>query len=184
MKEIARYLFEIGSLKRIPRSGWQTAGIKSPETVAEHSFRTAIIGYILAKIEGADARFVSLICLFHDTIESRILDLHRLAKKYLEVSDTVEQNVIRDQIRNLPEPIKSEISNIFMEYQTQDTIEGKIAHDADKLDMLLQAIEYKNAGYHVDEWITSAIESLYLNTSKELAKAILSISPDSWYSQI
>ena len=48
---IANYLFEMGLLKRAKRTGWWIAGIKDPETIAEHSFRTAIIGAMLATQE-------------------------------------------------------------------------------------------------------------------------------------
>ena len=54
MNNIAKYLYEVGQLKRVKRSGWWMAGIADPESVAEHSFRTALLGYILASLEGAD----------------------------------------------------------------------------------------------------------------------------------
>ena len=38
------YLLEMGALKRAKRSGWWIAGVKDPETIAEHSWRTAVIG--------------------------------------------------------------------------------------------------------------------------------------------
>jgi hypothetical protein len=39
--DMAKYLYEAGQLKRVKRSGWWIAGVKDPESVAEHSFRTA-----------------------------------------------------------------------------------------------------------------------------------------------
>jgi len=38
---VAAYLFEIGSLKNLPRAGWLRLGVPLPESVAEHSFRVA-----------------------------------------------------------------------------------------------------------------------------------------------
>jgi hypothetical protein len=69
------YLYEMGLLKRLPRAGWLVAGIDHPESIAEHSFRAAIIGYLLASVEGADPARTALLCLFHDTQESRIGDV-------------------------------------------------------------------------------------------------------------
>src|SRR6202022_574957 len=40
------FLHEIGFLKRLPRTGWLMVGVERPESVAEHSFRAAIIGII------------------------------------------------------------------------------------------------------------------------------------------
>ena len=42
MDRIVEFLFEVGMLKRTPRSGWQFLGSGS-ESVAEHAFRTAWI---------------------------------------------------------------------------------------------------------------------------------------------
>jgi len=50
MKNIVNFLFEIGILKKTPRSGYQFLGTGN-ESVAEHSFRVAVIGYLLAKNE-------------------------------------------------------------------------------------------------------------------------------------
>lgn len=50
----AGYLYEMGMLKRAKRAGWWIVGVKDPETIAEHSFRTAVIGAVLAMMEGAD----------------------------------------------------------------------------------------------------------------------------------
>ena len=184
LEEIAKYLFEIGTLKRTPRSGWEIAGIKNPETVAEHSFRTAIIAYILAKLENADLGNVLTISLIHDTLETRILDLHQIAKHYLNLDKCSEEQIISEQTEMLPEHIKNDIRQAFRAYLNHDSTEGKIARDADKLEMLLQAIEYKKIGYHVDDWIKSAIDNLILESSKKLAKEILTMNPSDWYKNI
>ena len=48
---------EAGVLKRVRRSGWWVLGIKDVETVAEHSFRCAAIGYIIAFFGGRSQAF-------------------------------------------------------------------------------------------------------------------------------
>ena len=78
MKDIVNFFFETGMLKHVKRSGWWLINIKDPENIAEHSFRTAVIGYFLAKIEKVDADKVLKMCLFHDLHESRINDLHKV----------------------------------------------------------------------------------------------------------
>ncbi|MBI4399321.1 HD domain-containing protein, partial [Candidatus Micrarchaeota archaeon] len=77
------FLYEVGLLKRTPRSGWLTIGIKDCESVAEHSFRCAILGYVLARMEKANVEKIVLLCLFHDVPEARIGDLHLIARKYV-----------------------------------------------------------------------------------------------------
>ena len=61
MKNLANFLFEAGMLKRTPRTGFQFLG-SGAESVAEHSFRTSLIGYTLAQLDDeADAGRVVLI---------------------------------------------------------------------------------------------------------------------------
>ncbi|MBW2084862.1 MAG: HD domain-containing protein, partial [Deltaproteobacteria bacterium] len=70
-KQVANFLFEAGMLKKTPRSGYQFLGNGS-ESVAEHSFRATILGFILAGLTpGADRVKVVNLCLFHDFHEAR-----------------------------------------------------------------------------------------------------------------
>jgi len=50
MKEFVNFLFEVGMLKKTPRTGYQFLG-SGQESVAEHSFRTVLIGYLLSHQE-------------------------------------------------------------------------------------------------------------------------------------
>src|SRR5215472_4861020 len=67
----AAFLFEMGKLKTVPRSGWFHLGIARPEDVAAHSFRTAMVGLVLASIAEADPARTAALCLIHDTQETR-----------------------------------------------------------------------------------------------------------------
>jgi len=81
MKNLANFFFEVGMLKRTPRTGFQFLG-SGAQSVAEHSFRTAIIVYTLACLYGTvDTARVVQLCLFHDVPEARIGDLNYVAKK-------------------------------------------------------------------------------------------------------
>ncbi len=72
------FFAEAGLLKHIKRSGWWVAGIKDPETVAEHCFRCAVIGFYLAQMEKVDPYKVVTMTLFNDIHEARINDLHKM----------------------------------------------------------------------------------------------------------
>lgn len=97
------YLHEMGLLERLPRAGWLVAGIDHPESVAEHSFRTAIIGYLLASMEGADPARTALLCLFHDTQESRTGDVPLVGKRYVVTAPNPQ--VTADQVAGFPEEV-------------------------------------------------------------------------------
>ena len=79
--EVAKYLYELGQLKRVRRSGWWLAGLESPESVADHTFRAAAVAYVLALLEGANPERSAALALFHDSAETRLNDLHRVGNK-------------------------------------------------------------------------------------------------------
>jgi putative hydrolase of HD superfamily len=51
---LAAFGYELGILKRIRRAGWWHAGVRDPESVAEHTMRVAQLAALLAAEEGAD----------------------------------------------------------------------------------------------------------------------------------
>ena len=62
MKSIVNFFFELGMLKKTPRSGFQFLG-SGQESVAEHAFRVTTIGFTLARLDReADAFKVVRMC--------------------------------------------------------------------------------------------------------------------------
>ena len=104
-KAILNFLAESGMLKRIKRSGWWMLGIPHEESVAEHSFRCAVIGYVLSKMEGVDPYRATVISLFADLPEARINDSHKVANQYLNTRQA-EKKAFADQ----SEPLDTDIS--------------------------------------------------------------------------
>jgi putative hydrolase of HD superfamily len=141
MREVARYLIELGSLKRIPRAGWGKITSESVESVAEHCHRATVLGYALATLEGANPDRVASLLAFHDAHETRMGDLTPQGKKYLHKLEEAEGACLGDQIRPLPQPLRSAVLSIHEEYRSQETMESRIARDADRLDCALQALE-------------------------------------------
>jgi putative hydrolase of HD superfamily len=180
-EEIAKYLYEMGQLKRVKRSGWWLAGITDPESVAEHSFRTAVLGYILAHLEGADPARTAALCLFHDTPEARFNDLHKLAQRYLDM-EKGEALAVKEQVSRLPQKIADDVASLIQHYNERDSLEARLAHDADLLECLIQAREYQTQGYtDVQDWIDSCKAGLKSEASKRLAETCLRIEPRTWF---
>ena len=182
--EIYKYIYEIGQLKRVQRSGWWIAGIEQPESVAEHSFRTAIIGFILAMLEGADPYRTMAICLFHDVHEARLNDHHKVGQRYLDMK-SMEPTVAAEQQSRLPEKIAVALEDLFEAYQNRNSLEAQIAHDADLLECLVQAREYQSIGYQeVQEWIDSCLAGLKCESAKQLAQDCLASDPAEWWKDL
>ena len=91
------FFAEAGLLKRVKRSGWWVAGIKDPESVADHCFRTAVIGHYMALVEGVDPYKVVTMCLFNDIHEARINDLHKMGHYYIDFKQA-EKKVFRTRL--------------------------------------------------------------------------------------
>ncbi len=184
MKQIANFLYEVGLLKRVKRSGWWLAGVKDPETVAEHSWRAAVIAYLVAKLEGADAGRACAIALFHDTHEARVLDLHKVAQRYLDPG-RAEAAAIREQVLPLPDAVRADVRGLKDAFLSRDSAESRIARDADYLECLAQALEYKAAGNgDVEDWIANCRRRLETGSARRLAAALAKTKPDAWWEDL
>ncbi|MDP2653008.1 MAG: HD domain-containing protein [Candidatus Omnitrophota bacterium] len=140
------FFAEAGLLKKVKRSGWWVAGIKDPESVAEHSFRTAVIGFYLAYLEGVDPFQVMTMCLFNDIHEARINDLHKMGHFYINFKEA-EKKVFADQMKALAPSVRKKLEEFRRHYDDQQSPESLVARDADILECLLQAKEYYDEGY-------------------------------------
>ncbi|MEV6708509.1 HD domain-containing protein [Micromonospora wenchangensis] len=174
-----RFIFEAGVLKRAARTGWWFAGVKHPESIADHSFRTALIGMMLAAMEGADPARVSMLCVLHDTQETRITDIPHIARRYLTAAPNA--TVTADQVATCPPAVADLVNAAVVEYEAGETLEAIVARDADKLECLVQAVEYRHQGIgDVQRWIDSSRAALKTASAHRLAEAALSGEPLGW----
>ena len=182
MKNIANFLFEVGMLKRTPRSGFQFLGAGA-ESVAEHAFRTACIGYVLGEMaesagEGpVDKDRLLKMCLFHDLLEARTGDLNYVNKKYVKVDG---EKALSDMTSAVP--FGDEMSSLIKEFELGQSKEAVLAYDADQLEMILALKEYKDNGSpYADEWLVFALKRLKTELARKLAKDILDTDSSLWW---
>jgi putative hydrolase of HD superfamily len=177
LKSIADFLFEVGMLKRTPRSGFQFLGT-GKETVAEHSLRTAVIGYVLSQMSGnISTERVVLMCLFHDLVEARTGDLNYVNKRYVRAD---EKAAVRDMTANLP--FGEEIRVLTEEFESCSSAEAQLANDADQLEIILQLKELGDLGNrYAADWITTAMKRLRTDDGKRLARSILNTNFAAWW---
>lgn len=177
MDRIADFLFEIGMLKRTPRSGWQFLG-SGRESVAEHSFRAAVIAYTLARLDPTvDAGKVLRMALFHDLPEARTGDLNYMNQKYVQID---EARAVEDLARGLP--FGDELSALLEEFRAQATPEAVVVRDADHLEMLLQLKEHLDVGNrNAEEWIPFSLKRLRTEGARDLAQRILAGDSSAWW---
>lgn len=175
---------EAGLLKKIKRSGWWVAGIKDPESVADHCFRCALMGYYIAHLEGADAAKVMAMALFNDLHEARINDLHKMGHYYIDFKEA-ERKVFKDQVRDLDTPVREELQQLREEYEQQKTKESLIARDADILECLLQAKEYYDNGHtKAKKFFKTAPDHLKTKTARNLWRRIQKWDSGAWWERV
>lgn len=176
----AAFLFEMGKLKNLPRSGWFHLGLLRPEDVAGHSFRTAMVGMLLAAETGADAIRTAALCLVHDTQETRTGDLDAISRGYVTAHDA--EAVTAKQVAGLRDDGAKLIAGLVSEYEANETEEANLAHDADKIELILQADEYVDQGIdNARAFRETAIPALRTDAAKQLARAITATPPATWY---
>ncbi len=183
LRNIIPFMHEAGHLKRSVRQGWWIAGVRDPESVAEHSFRTAIIGYLIAMLEDASPEHAAVLGLFHDVPEARIGDIPSTGKCY--ISSLSPEQIAKDQTACLPAKLSERIVGLVAEFAKCDTAEARCAKDADKLECLLQAREYERQGFQdLQPWIDTMLCATRTASGKSLAVAACEVPPETWWTEI
>jgi len=190
-KKIADFLFELGTMRKLPRMHRQTLLTDDmSDNIATHSYRVAMIGWFLAKMEKVDPYKVVMMCMSHDMGEIRSGDHNWIHKKYVKV---FEDEIRKDQLESLPFPELSEIAN---EYQERKSKESIIAKDADRLDQILLLKEYVWQGNKEAEiWLkvkpgpynevgNRQFKELQTDAGRQIGKAIFEESPSEWWNNV
>lgn len=175
---VAAFVYEMGSLKHLQRSGWNLLGIPNPESVAEHSFRVTMIAMTLAALDGADIGRAAALAAFHDGHESRVSDIHSVGRAYLD-SKTPEA-VTAHQTSDWPDGAAKAFAELTAEYEAAETAEARLARDADKIETLAQAIEYAAQGHDTAGWQETSLAALRTDVGKQLAQAVTAADPRGW----
>lgn len=175
-KRLADFVFELGMLRRTPRTGYQFLG-SGAENVAEHSFRTAMIGYILARRAGADVARTVFLCLFHDVHEARIGDFNYVNRIY-NTSDPVLAFTHALEGTGLRE----EVLDMWRELEAGETLESKLAQDADQLDFIANLKEEQDLGNpYAAKWLAHALPRLRTDVAREFATVIRETDQSEWW---
>jgi len=200
MKNILNFLIEVGRLKRIPRKGWVLRGIKNPETIAAHTFRMAIMSWLLGIEKKLNTKKVIKMSLIHDLCEVYAGDTtpydnkvsfknknkwKEITKKWPRFSKEEKEKIYQKKykkenkaleklILNLPPSLKKEIRNLWNDYEKGLTKEGKFVRQLDRVENLLQALEYweKNKQFAIEPWWVQIEELVDDPTLLEFMKAL------------
>ena len=179
MERLAQLLFEARSLKRLPRSGYQFLG-SGRESVAEHSFTTAFIAYVISQlVPEADGHKLITMSLVHDLAEARLGDLNYVQKFYIQAD---EDAAVDDMTVGLP--FGGKLKSLLDEFNRRESLEARLAHDADQLAFLVELKDLADLGYAAPPtWIDNVRARLLTDIGRSLAESILAVPADMWWRQ-
>ena len=166
-------------MKKIIRKGWVLRGVKDPETIAAHTFRMTIMAWLLCSKKRLNLDKVLKMCLIHDLCEvqagdttpyDKILPLDKkqwkkIMNKWPRLSKINKEKIFQEKykkenialkkiIAKLPLILKKEITNLWNDYEKGLTREGRFVRQLDRLENLLQALEYwqKDKQFAIEPW--------------------------------
>jgi len=155
-----------GALKKVKRKGWTTwVGIENPESVAEHSFRCAVLAMCIGDLKKLNTEKLIKITLLHDIHEALTGDYDYFDKQRMGKGEVHkrEAEAVKKLSNRLPKKIRDEYLSLWNEFESQETEEAKLAREIDKLEMVMQALEYEKAGYDPKK-----LQAFWENASTEL----------------
>jgi putative hydrolase of HD superfamily len=154
------FLDSLVRLKFVPRSGWISYRISKNdvESVSSHSHAVATIAMTIAetmqsKRQRVDVEKVLKMALLHDLSEALTFDISKAYLRYLGRAGARLKNRLEGKAasRILADLRNDRIRRVFAEsieeYSRSRSLEARIVHSADALDLLLQIIEYERMGY-------------------------------------
>ena len=161
---ILKFLNIAANLKNIPRQGWiDKLSIAEPESVADHTCSMSFMGMILSDLENYNTEKILKMIILHDLAESITGDFTPEQKlKHEKMS--LEDKTINEIFSNLPENIREQYSQLWNEFQENESVEAKFVHQIDKLEMALQARIYSkeiNSSKDIDSFLDSAKEGIH-----------------------
>jgi putative hydrolase of HD superfamily len=169
MDKIIKFFTKIGELKTMPRRGWVIRDIKNPESIAEHTFRAAIMVWVLADSRKRNLNMEKLLkmALIHDLCEVYAGDttpydsiLPKDKKKRRELLKTwprfseaekkglaaakykKEKAGLEKLIKDLSPKLRNEIRSLWLDYEKGLSPEGRFFKHTDRIESFLQAAEY------------------------------------------
>lgn len=107
------------------------------ESVAEHSWRTALMAYFVSsEFPEADLEKLLKMCLIHDLGEAITGDIPTFEKT--EKDEKREDELLSAWVRDLPAPFAEEMQELFREMKERNSLEAKIFKALDNLEALIQ----------------------------------------------
>ncbi|MQM11875.1 hypothetical protein Taro_044785 [Colocasia esculenta] len=163
-------------LKTTKRKGWINHGIKGPESIADHMYRMALMALITADLPGVDRERCIKIAIVHDIAEAIVGDITPSDGVPKAEKSRREQAALNEMCKVLGGGLRAdEIKELWEEYENNSSLEANLVKDFDKVEMILQALEYESEhGKVLDEFFLSTAGKFQTETGKSWAAEVVS----------
>jgi putative hydrolases of HD superfamily len=157
----------LSRLKRTRRQGWIDREVTDPESVADHTFRMAMLAWVIAGRAGVNRERTVMLALVHDLAEAYAGDLtphgdlgdlspEERRRVLIQAPDRTaaeqrewdrqkhaqEAEGLRVLIEGLSPDQREELTALWNEYESGQTPEAEVIRQLDKVETWLQAEEY------------------------------------------
>ena len=179
MKNILKFLIDIGKLKSVLRKGITFYGVKNPDSATDHSFRMAMMIWLFGKEKNINIKKALKIALIHDICKVltgditpydgllpknkkerdkfvkrwRRLSLREKERRHIQKFKK-EYGALKKLISQLPPKIKEEIEKTWLDYHRSESPEARFVSQIDITENLLEAFEWwkKNKKFPTQPW--------------------------------
>jgi putative hydrolases of HD superfamily len=139
-------------LKREKREGWKRFGIENGESIADHMYRMSIMTMIAPKSLSSRLNIphCTKMALVHDMAEALVGDLTPIdnvpkVEKSRREAETMDYICFSLLGKVHGGENGASIRSIWQEYEDSKTAESHFVHDIDKVELILQMVEYERA---------------------------------------
>lgn len=179
---ILEFLLRSFRLKDEVRVGWDLRNVRDPESVADHSWGTALLCLLFASEARVDEAVALRIALVHDLAEAETGDIAaREDPRDRDVS--IEEKALLEEraMQALTSGVDRRLREAWDQYETRATPEAIFVRDMNLLDMCLQALYYERENRYsgarrdegvLDEFFRSADARITTETGRRLFDAV------------
>lgn len=146
------FLHLLERLKTTPREGWRRFRIDPGESISDHMYRMSIITMLAptALSSRLDIPRCTKMALIHDMAESIVGDITPIdgvskeekSRRETEAMEYLTKNLL-GAVGNGGKEAGIGFREVWQEYEDNKTLEAKFVHDVDKLELILQMVEYE-----------------------------------------
>jgi putative hydrolase of HD superfamily len=174
IKRLMETLHLAENLKNNTRHSWTSTG--RHESVAEHCWRLTLMAYLVAdEFPQADMNKVVKMSVFHDMGEAFTGDIPSFNQT--KEDEERETRCVKGWLESLPEPFKSQLTELFAELEAHATLEAKIYKALDNIEAVLSHNEADISTWLENEYglnltygVENAAFSPYLSRLRQAVK--------------